>query len=144
MSEDAKKTETVENPSVTSAASPSALSTSGSNPIVPFKRRFVMPGIALGLLELLGVGFPLWRTFELGDLGADTLVRTLLPVGIGAAAVWVIAMGIWFAPLYQAVALRRAGERVPKELAARAYRITIKGRCGRCSCGRWCGPPPQR
>ena len=125
MSDEGKQTETVETPSVsvTSGATPSSI----SNPIVQFKRRFVMPGITLGILELLGVGFPLWRTFDLGDLGADTLVRTLLPVGIGAIAVWVIAMGVWFAPLYQAVALRRVGQRVPKQLAARAYRITIKG-----------------
>ena len=86
-----------------------------------------MPGITLGLLELLGVALPLWTTFDLGDLGADTLVRTLLPVAAGAIAVWVTAMAIWFAPLWQAVALRRRGERVPKELAASAYRITIKG-----------------
>jgi signal transduction histidine kinase len=126
MSDEAKQTESVElapSASVTSASTPSAI----SNAIVPFKRRFVAPGITLGVLELLGVGYPVWHTFDLGDLGADTLVRTLLPVGIGAVAVWVIAMGVWFAPLNQAVALRRAGERVPKELAARAYRITIKG-----------------
>ncbi len=125
MSVEGKQTETVETPSVsvTSGATPSSI----SNAIVPFKRRFVVPGITLGILELLGVGYPLWRTFDLGALGADTLVRTLLPVGIGAIAVWVIAMGVWFAPLYQAVALRRLGQRVPKELAARAYRITIKG-----------------
>jgi|GEM_PF-723789 len=125
MSEEGKQTEAAESPpvSVTSASTPSSI----SNAIVPFKRRFVVPGIVLGLLELLGVGYPLWRTFELAELGADTLVRTLLPVCIGAIAVWVIAMAVWFAPLYQAVALRRAGQRVPKELAARAYRITIKG-----------------
>ena len=126
MSDEAKQAGTVElapPASVTSASTPGSI----SNAIVPFKRRFVAPGITLGVLELLGVGYPVWHTFDLGDLGADTLVRTLLPVGIGAVAVWVIAMGVWFAPLYQAVALRRAGERVPKELAARAYRITIKG-----------------
>src|SRR3954469_24269362 len=96
------------------------------NVIVPFKRRFVVPGVALGLLELLGIGWPLWSTFDLGDLGADTLIRTLLPVAIGGAVVWIFAMAAWFAPLWQAVALRRRGERVPKELAARAYRITLK------------------
>ena len=122
MTAEGKQTETAERTPSTSVTSASSL-----NAIVPFKRRFVVPGIILGILELLGVGVPLWRTFELGDLGADTLVRTLLPVCIGAIAVWVIAVGVWFSPLYQAIALRRAGERVPKELAARAYRITIKG-----------------
>ena len=32
-------------------------------------------------LELIGVGYPLWVAFDLGDLGADTLLRTALPVG---------------------------------------------------------------
>jgi signal transduction histidine kinase len=102
-------------------------SSGGSTVTVPFKRRFVVPGITLFFLELLGIALPMWTAFDLGDLGADTLVRTLLPVAAGAIAVWVTAMAIWFAPLWQAVALRRRGERVPKELAAMAYRITIKG-----------------
>ena len=96
------------------------------NVIVPFKRRFVVPGITLGVLELLGIGWPLWSTFDLGDLGADTLIRTVLPIAIGGIVVWIFAMAAWFAPLWQAVTLRRRGERVPKELAARAYRITLK------------------
>src|SRR5262249_43744753 len=33
----------------------------------------------------------------------------------------------WLLPLWSAVAARRAGQRVNKELAARAYRITLKG-----------------
>ena len=103
-----------------------ALPSTTASVIVPFKRRFVAPGIALGVLELIGIGWPLWSTFDLGDLGADTLVRTVLPVAIGGIVVWVVAIATWFAPLYQAVAARRRGERVPKELAARAYRVTLK------------------
>ncbi len=98
-----------------------------ANVIVPFKRRFVLPGLVIGALELLAIALPLWTTFDLGDLGADTLFRTLLPVAVGAVVVWLGAMAAWFAPLWQAVALRRRGERVPKDLAARAYRITLKG-----------------
>jgi signal transduction histidine kinase len=104
-----------------------ALPSSSTGVIVPFKRRFVAPGIALALLEILGIGLPLWSTFDLGDLGADTLVRTVLPVAVGGITVWIVAVATWFAPLYQAVAARRRGERVPKDLAARAYRITLKG-----------------
>ncbi|MEO8844717.1 MAG: histidine kinase dimerization/phospho-acceptor domain-containing protein, partial [Kofleriaceae bacterium] len=125
---DDRKTEAGVAASESIAAIPAAPSSSGGSTVtVPFKRRFVMPGISLFFLELLGIALPLWTTFALGDLGADTLVRTLLPVAAGAIAVWVTAMAIWFAPLWQAVALRRRGERVPKELAANAYRITIKG-----------------
>ncbi|HEY0251678.1 MAG TPA: hypothetical protein VGC41_09135, partial [Kofleriaceae bacterium] len=109
------------------SAGESIAAITAANIIVPFKRRFVMPGVTLGILELLAIAWPIWSTFELGELGVDTLVRTLLPVAVGAAAVWVSAMAIWFAPLWQAVALRRRGERVSKELAARAYRITLKG-----------------
>ncbi|MGE5182678.1 MAG: ATP-binding protein [Acidobacteriota bacterium] len=93
---------------------------------LPFKRRFVMPAIVLAVLELLAIGYPLWAAFDLGDLGADTLLRTALPVGIGAAVVWWTAITVWLLPLWSAVAARRRGDKVGKELAARAYRITLK------------------
>ena len=76
---------------------------------------------------MLLVGYPLWVAFDLGDLGADMLMRTALPVGIGACLVWIGAIVAWFLPLWQAVQARRRGERVNKELAARAYRVTLKG-----------------
>src|SRR5258706_998794 len=94
---------------------------------VPFKRRFVVPAVVLALLELVAIGYPLWVGFDLGDLGADTLLRTAVPVAIGAGVVWYAAVVTWFLPLWAAVAARRRGERVNKELAARAYRITLKG-----------------
>ena len=94
---------------------------------VPFKRRFLVPAIVLGLVELLVVGYPLWTTFDLGDLGRDVLLRTALPVAIGAILVWLAAIATWLAPLWQAVTARRRGDKVSRELAARAYRITLKG-----------------
>src|SRR5262249_20822771 len=45
----------------------------------------------------------------------------------GAVVVWMSATTAWLLPLWSAVAARRSGERVHKELAARAYRITLKG-----------------
>jgi len=104
-----------------SAASTTALAT------VPFKRRFLAPAIVLGLAEVVLVGYPLWVQFDLGDLGADILMRTALPVAIGGCVVWLAALVGWFLPLWQAVQARRKGERVNKDLAARAYRITLKG-----------------
>ncbi|HEY4241655.1 MAG TPA: ATP-binding protein [Kofleriaceae bacterium] len=104
-----------------------AAASSASLIVVPFKRRFLVPAIVLAIAELVVIGYPLWNAFGLADLGADTLLRTALPVGIGALAVWSIAMTVWLLPLWQAVAARRRGERVSKDLAARAYRITIKG-----------------
>ncbi|MBL0218995.1 MAG: HAMP domain-containing protein [Myxococcales bacterium] len=105
------------------AAAPSSSPLSG----VPFKRRFLLPAVLLGLLEILGIGYPLWIAFDLGDLRGETLLRTALPVGIGACVVWLAAITAWLLPLWQAVVARRRGERVHKDLAARAYRITLKG-----------------
>lgn len=95
--------------------------------LVPFKRRFALPAILLGALELLAVGYPLWIAFDLGMLGADTLLRTALPVGIVAIIVGWATSAAWLFPLWSAVIARRRGEKVNKELAARAYRITLKG-----------------
>jgi signal transduction histidine kinase len=100
---------------------------SASAALVPFKRRFVIPAVVLAALELLAVAYPLWIAFDLGSLGVDTLIRTMVPVGIGAALVWLGANTMWLWPLWAAVGARRRGERVGKELAARAYRITLKG-----------------
>jgi signal transduction histidine kinase len=94
---------------------------------VPFKRRFVMPSVVLAILELIAVFYPLWVAFDLAELGADTLLRTALPVGIACAFVWLGAVAMWLWPLWQAVAARRSGDKVGKDLAARAYRITLKG-----------------
>ena len=94
---------------------------------IPFKRRLIVPGIVLGLLELLAVAYPLWAAFELGELGSDTLLRTVVPVAVGGITVWVAAVVVWFLPLWQAVVARRAGERVSKDLAGRAYRISLRG-----------------
>src|SRR5689334_11090817 len=81
---------------------------------VPFKRRFLIPTIVLAFAELFAIGYPLWIAFELGDIGAETLVRTALPVGIGASIVWMAAMTAWMLPLWAAVGARRRGERVNK------------------------------
>ena len=93
---------------------------------MPFKRRFLLPAIVLGIVEVAAVGYPLWTLFDLGDLATDTLLRTALPVAIGAGLVWLVVIGVWILPLYAAVSARRRGEKVSKDLAARAYRITLK------------------
>jgi signal transduction histidine kinase len=94
---------------------------------VPFKRRFFLPAVVLGIAELAFVAYPIWTAFDLGELSSDTVLRTTLPVGIGACLVWFGAIATWLLPLWSAVVARRRGERVDKELAARAYRITLKG-----------------
>jgi len=110
-------------PEVAAAASSPALAVAG----VPFKRRFFLPAVILGIVEIIAVGYPLWVAFDLGALGGETLLRTALPVAVGGFVVWLAAITAWLLPLWQAVVARRRGERVNKELAARAYRITLKG-----------------
>ncbi|HSN29823.1 MAG TPA: ATP-binding protein, partial [Kofleriaceae bacterium] len=109
-----------ERPSESASALPSLAT-------VPFKRRFAAPAIVLGIVEVLAVGYPLWAAFDLGNLGTGTLLRTALPVGVGACVVWLTAIAVWLMPLWSAVVARRMGEKVGKDLAARAYRITLKG-----------------
>jgi signal transduction histidine kinase len=94
---------------------------------VPFKRLFLVPGLVLGLAELIFIAYPLWISFDLAGLGSDTLLRTAVPVGVGAIVVWLASITAWALPLWSAVVARRRGERVHKELTARAYRITING-----------------
>ncbi len=121
------KREPASTPSDSATALPAQPSGSGGAALVPFKRRFVMPAVVLALLELIAVGYPVWVAFDLGSLGADTLLRTALPVGIVAVIVWWATTTAWLLPLWAAVSARRRGEKVNKELAARAYRITLKG-----------------
>jgi hypothetical protein len=57
---------------------------------------------------------------------AGTLLRIAVPVLVGAALLWTAAQTTWLLPVRTAVLMRRRGERVTKELAARAYRATIR------------------
>src|SRR5205823_14333815 len=45
---------------------------------------------------------------------------------IGAIGLWFVAIAMWLLPLWSAVSARRSGQKVSKEAAARAYRITLK------------------
>jgi len=93
---------------------------------VPFKRRLVWPSVVLGAAEVVLVAMPLWNLFDVASVGRGTLVRIALPVIVGAVVVWLAAITTWLMPVRTAVVLRRRGERVPKDLAARAYRATLR------------------
>ncbi|HEX7842196.1 MAG TPA: hypothetical protein VF469_32210, partial [Kofleriaceae bacterium] len=90
---------------ISDAAAPAGVFTG-----VPFKRRFVVPAVVLGLAELIFIAYPLGHAFDLAGLGGDTLLRTALPVGVGAVVVWLAAITAWLLPLWSAVAARRHGE----------------------------------
>jgi len=112
-------------------AAPAAPGGSGASGLalggVPFKRLFFVSAAVLGVAELIFIAYPLAAAFDLAGFGADTLLRTVLPVAVGAIVVWLAATTAWLMPLWSAVAARRHGDRVPKDLAARAYRITLNG-----------------
>ena len=91
-----------------------------------FKRRLIWPGVLLTLAEVIGVVLPLWNIFDLREVETGTLLRTVLPVTIGAIIVWTVSMLAWFAPIRASIALRKRGAKVPKDLAARAYRATLR------------------
>jgi two-component system, NtrC family, sensor kinase len=93
---------------------------------VPFKRRLVWPSVILGVAEVVLVAMPLWTLFDLGSLDRATLARVAIPVVAGASLVWMAAMGAWLLPVRAAVVQRRRGDRVSKDLAARAYRATLR------------------
>ena len=113
--------------SMASLAADQGSTTGGAFRGVPLKRLMVVPAIVLALAELICIAYPIWIAFDLSALGSDTLLRTIVPVGSGAVVVWFAATTTWLLPLWSAVAARRRGERVHKELAARAYRITLRG-----------------
>ncbi|HEX3477052.1 MAG TPA: ATP-binding protein [Kofleriaceae bacterium] len=92
-----------------------------------FNRRFVIPAAVLGAAELVFIAYPLAVAFDLAGFGGDTLLRTVGPVAAGAVVVWLFSITAWLMPLWSAVGARRRGERVQKDLAARAYRITLNG-----------------
>ena len=93
---------------------------------VPFKRRLVWPSLILGAGEVVLVAMPLWTLFDVGHVGSSTLLRVAIPVLVGATLVWLAAMTTWLLPVRTAGVLRRRGDRVPKDLASRAYRATLR------------------
>ncbi len=93
---------------------------------VPFKRHFLLPGVVLTTAEIVLIALPLMSLFEPADVSPSVLIRIAVPVFAGATLVWWAAMATWLSPLYKAIHLRRKGKRLPKQLAAAAYRATWK------------------
>jgi len=105
---------------------PRASSDPGSTVPLPFKRHFLLPGLVMAAAEILLVVLPLWSLFDLGLVDSSILMRVAIPVVIGALLLWSAALTAWLMPVRTAVVLRRRGDKVPKELAARAYRATLR------------------
>jgi signal transduction histidine kinase len=93
---------------------------------VPFKRRLVWPVFLLTALEVAVVALPLWTIFDLGTLPPGVAVRTVAPVAVVASLIWLAVSLTWLLPVRTAIARRRAGRKVSKDEAARAYRATLR------------------
>src|SRR5690348_7595028 len=97
--DDLQSTDSGSSRSSMSITSDTAASVPGAFRGVPFKRLFLVPAIVLGIAELVFIAYPLWVAFDLAGLGSDTLLRTALPVGVGAVVVWLAATTAWLLPL---------------------------------------------
>ena len=92
---------------------------------VGFKRHLLAPSLLLTLAEIALVALPLWSLFDLGGLDPSILLRVAIPVLAGMSIVWVALVFTMLAPVQRAIQLRRKGKRLPKSIAARAYRATL-------------------
>lgn len=93
---------------------------------VGFKRHLLAPGLLVFLAEVLLVVFPLYTLFGLGELETALLLRVAIPVLAGMSLVWVALHFAMLAPVQRAIQLRRRGKRLPRAIAARAYRATLQ------------------
>jgi len=87
-----------------------------------FKRHFVLPGLALTALELLGIVLPLLSLFQPAIPDRGMLLKIAVPVLVGAQITWWAAVGSWLTPIYRAIQMKRRGQRLPDDLALAAYR----------------------
>ena len=96
----------------------------GDDTALGFKRHFVLPGLALALLELVAIAWPVLSLFRpaMGDRTA--LIQIAIPVLTGAQLTWWAAIGSWLSPIYRAIQVKRRGQRLPDDLAESAYRST--------------------
>ncbi len=88
---------------------------------IGFKRHLVVPAFVFMLAEILVVVVPLLGLFGDEVRDKDMLLRIAIPVLIGAQLIWAAFSYAWLRPLYQAVLLKRRGERLPENIALKAY-----------------------
>jgi signal transduction histidine kinase len=89
-----------------------------------FKRHFVLPGLALALLELAAIAWPVLSLFRPAMGDRAILLRIAIPVLACAQLTWWAAIGSWLSPIYRAIQTKRRGQRLPDDLAESAYRST--------------------
>jgi signal transduction histidine kinase len=96
----------------------------GDETTLGFKRHFVLPGLALTVLELAAIVWPVLSLFRPAIADRSILLRIAIPVLAGAQITWWAAIGSWLSPIYRAIQVKRRGQRLPDELAETAYRST--------------------
>jgi signal transduction histidine kinase len=89
-----------------------------------FKRHFVLPGLALTLLELVAIVWPVLALFRPTIADPSMLLRIAIPALAGAQVTWWAAIGSWLSPIYRAIQGKRRGQHLPDEVAEAAYRAT--------------------
>ena len=94
-----------------------------TNPL-GFKRHFVLPGLALTVLELAAIVWPVLSLFRPTISDQAILLRIAIPVLAGAQITWWAAIGAWLSPIYRAIQVRRRGQRMPDDVAEASYRAT--------------------
>src|SRR5690606_16279932 len=68
-----------------------------------FKRHFVLPGLVLTALELIGIVWPLLSLFQAEVPDRAMLLKIAIPVVVGAQLTWWAALGSWLTPIYRAI-----------------------------------------
>ena len=87
-----------------------------------FKRHFVLPGLLLTALEIIGIVLPLLSLFQPAIPDRGMLLKIAVPVLVGAQITWWAAVGSWLTPIYRAIQMKRRGQRLPDDLAIGSYR----------------------
>jgi len=96
----------------------------GDDPAFGFKRHFVLPGVALAVLELAAIVWPVLSLFRPTLADHSGLLRVAVPILAAAQITWWAAFGSWLSPIYRAIQVKRRGQRLPDELAETSYRAT--------------------
>jgi signal transduction histidine kinase len=89
-----------------------------------FKRRFLVPGLAMAVGEIAGIIVPAISLFEPTRVEREVILRAAGPILGGAFVLWLAVTAAWMSPVQRAVLHRRRGEKLDKTLAVQAYQAT--------------------
>lgn len=88
---------------------------------VGLKRVFVLPGLALALLELVVIVLPLFPLFHLTEEQLRVITHVAAPIFAGALLIWLAAFVSWLAPIGRLAGARRRGQELDEASVESAY-----------------------